>query len=154
LRLHAMGWKSSDIARWLGVSRQLVSKRLEEHDISVREKKREAKANQPPRERKAMGRAVSPKTRYIVQLYREGKGTGELAKMTGLSQNAIVAKIVRHVPKEERRHHKRNREETRRAKARIYAYADDGFSGFQIAQMAGEHESCVYRGLAEREVKS
>jgi transcriptional regulator len=153
LRLHALDWTSSDIARWLGVSRQLVSKRLEENGISAIEKKQLKRANQPAPEPKKVGRKMLPKTRHLLRMYEDGKGTGEIAQEAGKTQSTISYAIARYVPLENRRHRRRTASQIAPVKARIYALADEGYNGNQIASMTGELPPYVYQVLQERKRK-
>jgi predicted transcriptional regulator len=147
-----MEWKSIDIARWLGITRQRVQQILAAQGIYPSKTQAEKRANTPPKPRGKQGGAGrrTPKTRHILQAYKGGMSTAEIAKQAGVSQSNVANKVSRDLPPDERRNLRRSREEMRRVKARIYAYADDGFNGYQIAQMTSEHMTFVYRVLAER----
>lgn len=147
-----MEWKSIEIARWLGITRQRVQQILAVHGIYPSKTQAEQRAIAPKKSRGKQGGAGrrTPKTRHILQAYKGGMSTAEIAKEAGVSQSNVANKVSRDLPIDERRNVRRTREEMRRVRARIYAYADDGFNGYQIAQMAGEHMTFVYRVLGER----
>lgn len=145
MKLYDMGWLPIKIADYLGITHQRVSQILKAVGIQHRKEK----PRRPAAYQRKPKRAISdhPHINHMVQAYRNGASTTEIARELGVLPAHVSNLLSRWLPDEERRNKKRTRAETQENIQRILELHGQGYTQAEIGEMCGSLPSYVFQVL-------